>query len=418
MLKRLRVQGFKSLQDVEARLAPMVVLFGPNAAGKSNLVEAILLLARLGTELTLSEALGPPLRGQQLEMFSLPEGGLLNVLGEDAPSERVLRLEADVRVPRGGKHTTWRYAIGVSQRAQTGTLGLADELLVELGEEGSPRDSARIERAADADTFVIRRRREAGKPRQEKAGLHHSILSNLQLSGDHYPAFDAVRGELLGWRIYYLDPRVAMRADQSPRDVDDIGPLGEALASFLFRVKHHDPRRFQAIRRALQSAIPTIQGLDVDLDPRRGTLDVQIVQDDTPISSRIVSEGTLRVLALAAIAANPWPGRLVAFEEPENGVHPRRIEVIARLLWQVMESGQQVIVTTHSPLFVAAMIRLREQASQASFLRVSRGVNGTVVSGFDPTGPLFDDATIRDGLRSPDDELLQQMLQRGWLDGA
>jgi AAA15 family ATPase/GTPase len=56
MLNRIHIQGFKSLRDATVELAPLVVLFGPNAAGKSNLLEALLLLSRLVGERTLSEA--------------------------------------------------------------------------------------------------------------------------------------------------------------------------------------------------------------------------------------------------------------------------------------------------------------------------------------------------------------------------
>ena len=56
MLKRIRIQGYKSLEDVEVRLSQLVVLFGPNAAGKSNLLDALQLLSKLGTSRTLKEA--------------------------------------------------------------------------------------------------------------------------------------------------------------------------------------------------------------------------------------------------------------------------------------------------------------------------------------------------------------------------
>src|SRR5207247_4910078 len=98
--------------------------------------------------------------------------------------------------------------------------------------------------------------------------------------------------------------------------------------------------------------------LTVDLDKRRGTLDVQIRQGGTDFSSRIISEGTLRVLALCAIAVNPWGGSLLAFEEPENGVHPRRLELIVQLLTSLaLERGRQVVVTTHSPLFCDSVLK-------------------------------------------------------------
>ena len=55
MLERLTVHDFKSLQDVTVELPRVAVFFGPNAAGKSNLLDAIQLLSRIGTERTLMD---------------------------------------------------------------------------------------------------------------------------------------------------------------------------------------------------------------------------------------------------------------------------------------------------------------------------------------------------------------------------
>ena len=65
----------------------------------------------------------------------------------------------------------------------------------------------------------------------------------------------------------------------------------------------------------------------------------------------MVSEGTLRILGLLALAgAKEVPGP-VGFEEPENGIHPRRLQLVAELLRTRAELGEtQMIVTTHSPL--------------------------------------------------------------------
>ncbi len=76
MLRRLVVNGFKSLSEVGVEFPRMTVLFGPNAAGKSNLLEAIQALSRVGTSRTLSEALSEPIRGYPVEAFSFPSGGL------------------------------------------------------------------------------------------------------------------------------------------------------------------------------------------------------------------------------------------------------------------------------------------------------------------------------------------------------
>jgi len=136
---------------------------------------------------------------------------------------------------------------------------------------------------------------------------------------------------------------------------------------------------------------------------------------------RVVSEGTLRLLALCAMAANPFQKGLVAFEEPENGVHPRRIEVVTRLLARASRS-QQVMVTTHSPQVVVEIIRMiREKELEPNLVRLIRcaaTVAGSTYQAFDPRGPLFEDAEIVEGLTTDDDaRVLQAMTIGGWLDG-
>lgn len=136
-------------------------------------------------------------------------------------------------------------------------------------------------------------------------------------------------------------------------------------------------------------------------------------------SSRIVSEGTLRILALCAIAVNPWGGSLVAFEEPENGVHPRRLELIAQLLLSLAnEQRRQVVVTTHSPLFCDAVLKnARGRMEAVGLFNVRRVDESTVVEPFDVTGPLFKDQEIAAALTSgTEDGLFESLLLRGLLD--
>ncbi len=96
MFERLHIQRFKSLRDTTVELAPLTVVFGPNAAGKSNLVEAMLLLARLVGERTLSEAFAEGIRGYPLEAFSLPSGGVEALLQQQHAR---IRLEAEMSEP-------------------------------------------------------------------------------------------------------------------------------------------------------------------------------------------------------------------------------------------------------------------------------------------------------------------------------
>lgn len=125
------------------------------------------------------------------------------------------------------------------------------------------------------------------------------------------------------------------------------------------------------------------------------------------------------MLALCAIAVNPWGGSLLAFEEPENGVHPRRLELIAELLLSLaLEQQRQVIVTTHSPLFCDAVLRrARSQPDEIGRFNVQRSGRATVVRPFDVTGPLYQDDEVAAALTAgSEDGLFQGLILRGMLD--
>lgn len=413
MLKSLHVTSFKSLADTRVGLPRLTVLFGPNAAGKSNILDAVQALSRIGTLRTLSDALAEPIRGYPIEAFSFPQGGLPELLKS---TRAQFGLEADLSVGRDA----YRYRINVDINPGSGSLSVADEYLSALGKDNQPKDSPAIQQVEGK--LRVRRKSESGRPRYDLLRQNYSVLSDARLGAPQYPVVERVRAEMSGWRVYYLDPRVAMRTAKPPEAVTDIGLLGEHLAPFLYRLRAETHKDFDAVVRTLRTLIPAVEAVDVDLDPKRGTLDILVVQDGISYSSRIVSEGTLRVLALCAIAANPWGGPLIGFEEPENGVHPRRLELIAQLLWNLAHvrgpRERQIIVTTHSPLFCDAMLRIhREQKGDFALLNVRRETGKTVVVPFANFGPLFDDAEITKALADTAEEaLFEKLLRRGLID--
>jgi len=410
MLRRLRVEGFKSLKSVTLDLPRFTVLFGPNAAGKSNVLDAIQMLSRIATTRTFAEALRDPIRGYPIEAFTFPTGGLAALLSSDSVE---FSLGADVEAGRG----RYRYRIALRIDPRSGSLGLADEYLASLSARGEPRGEAVIE--AIGNQVRIRRQRHPGRPRHEPLGQNYAVMADPRLGPPEYHAIEQVRNELSGWRTYYLDPRTAMRLARPPSEVGEIGVLGEHIAPFLYRLYAEKPKHFEAVRRTLRSLVPSVEDLSVDLDKQRGTLDIRVRQDGIEFSSRIVSEGTLRVLALCAIAANPWSGGLLAFEEPENGVHPRRLELIAELLMNLaLEQARQLVVTTHSPLFCDAVLKqARTSASEVAMLNVRRSGGYTEIKPFEVTGPLFKDQELAQALTAgTEDGLFEGLMMRGMLD--
>ncbi len=215
MLKSFRVQRFKSLEDSkDVPIAPLTVLFGANASGKSNFLDAIQVLSRVASERTLADALGGPVRGLALEAFTFPKSGLPGLLKSERAS---FRLEADLM----SRESNMRYQVEIGVHPKSGVLSVDDENLVSLDRHGQARGEPRIGRSNGK--LVIRRKSKPGRPLTEQLGLGFSQVSDRRFSGVEYRAIERAREELSSWRTYYLDPRVAMRAPQSPQEVDDIG---------------------------------------------------------------------------------------------------------------------------------------------------------------------------------------------------
>ena len=422
MLRKLRVRGFKSLADVTVEFPRLSVLFGPNSAGKSNLLEAIRALSGIGTRSSLANALKEDsIRGHPFEAFALPLGGI-----PELASTRTARLsiEADIAAPwTSGKRTfetQYRYEVEIGIVYRSGALSMIREHLERQRSYPSRRKPA-IEQHGSSH-LRVRRQTGAGRPREPATGRNRSVLSRPEFSRSRgYDHIHAARAELRKWRTYHLDPRVAMRAETAPLEATDIGTRGENLVSFLYNLKDQHRKHFDAVVRTARTIVPGLDAIDVELDTRRGTLDLSVSQDGTPYSSRVVSEGTLRVLALCAILVNPEPSSLLALEEPENGVHPRRVELIAEMLTNLaLRQGRQVIVTTHSPVFCNAVLReaRARESDEIGLIGVRRDGSRTEVRPLDLSNALFNDPEVAEALRGPvEDHLFESLILSGFIDG-
>jgi predicted ATPase len=393
----------------------MAVLFGPNSAGKSNLIDALQCLSRMATCRTLGDAWQDPVRGHPMESVSFPSGGLKGLLGQ---AEAFLEFGSVMQIDR----KRFQYRLRVQIVPTTGALSVADEYLAALTEDEVVKGNPLIERVKRKDgreEVYVRPKGKPAHPKREPAGLNHTIVSDARFSGKRYPEIEKCRNELAGWRAYYLDPRIAMRRPIPPAEVQDIGAFGENIAPFLYRLQQTSSQHFAAVKRLLRTLVPSVENISVDLDPQRGTLDVTVRQNGVDFSSRILSEGTLRILALCAITVNPWASPVMAFEEPENGVQPRRIELITDLLCSIaLEQKRQLIVTTHSPLLVASVIKQAQlHTEQIGLFNVRRSPSGTEIEPFDVTSPLFMDSTIKEALTDRgEDGVFEGLALRGMLD--
>lgn len=378
MLKRVHIRGYKSLRHLDVALGNLCVLFGPNAAGKSNFLDALQLIGRITRCQTLNEAFAPPYRGTPLESFAFPKTGIRGLLEQssarftleidvelsDAVVMRVERLigemkrtktvreESDAYLDSGKpgniRERNLRYRVEIEVLPRSGVLRVVDEYLAALSSKGEPKTSRKPFLEKVGSKLHLRMEGQA-HPTYHDVHLDHTILSR-PLYAPHYPHATALKEELENWYFFYFEPRERMRMANPVREVRHIGLMGENLAAFLNTVRSEDPRQIKGIEKALHAIIPSVTGIDVHVSDL-GEVELRILEGDALVPARVVSEGTLRVLGLLCLGTTKDPFSLVGMEEPENGVHPRRIALIAELLRTRAETGnEQLIVTTHSPI--------------------------------------------------------------------
>ena len=435
MIRRIHIQRYKSLRDVEVALKPLSVLFGPNAAGKSNFIDSLQLLSRIAGSRSLKEAFEPPYRGKPMESFSFDETGLEGLMKRDSVS---FQIEADIELSpaviaavnkqiletkRGPSetngsdskkpasfihHKNLRYRIEIGISPRSGVLHVSDEYLVALGRDGEPRSrpQAFLERV---NNRIHVRMEGQSHPTYFDRYLDHAIVSRPHYA-PHYPHLTALKTELQSWFFYYFEPRERMRSPTSVKEVRHIGLMGEELAAFLNTLRTLDPQQFKAVEKALHSLIPSITGIRTDVN-KVGEVELSLMEGHVAMPARVLSEGTLRALGLLALSGVKEPPAVVGFEEPENGVHPRRIRDIAKILESRAESGDtQLIVTTHSPI-------LPDHIPDESLFVCQKKGNGTVIQPFSSWGPLGRRSGIETALEDQIEQLpISQRMLRGDFD--
>ena len=197
----------------------------------------------------------------------------------------------------------------------------------------------------------------------------------------HYPHLVAARREMENWLFFYFEPRERMRSANPVKEVRHIGLMGEDLAAFLNTLRALNPNQFKAVERALKTVMPDMDGIETEVS-ELGEVELRLRENGIAIPTRVLSEGTLRLLGLLALTGVDNPPSLVGFEEPENGVHPRRIQLIAELLKTRSSIGHtQYIVTTHSPV-------LADLLPDSSLFPVRRIDRQTHIDPFSTWGPL------------------------------
>lgn len=368
MIKRVKIENYKSFQNLSIELRPLSVIFGPNAAGKSNFLDALYFLSRAVSKKNLKEAFEGH-RGLPLESFHYGNEGYDGLLKKNnlqftievdieiSPQIRK-KVEEIVQAKRKGidspssskkiitEHLL-RYRLTVEALPETGYLRVRDERLCAIKHNGEEKKRrAFLERKGSR---IHLRMEGQAHPFFHQIGLDHTILSTA-LYEPHYPHITAFRIELANWYTYYLEPKTLMREEVPIAEIESLGPRGENLAAFLNTLKYKHKKDFESLNLSLKRILPTDASIEVE-HLKEGRVGLLLSENGIRFSARLISEGTLRLIGLLCAIHPQNPATMVAFEEPENGVHPVRLRIISDALKNAAQSyGKQIILTTHSPI--------------------------------------------------------------------
>lgn len=380
MITRIEISGFKSFWDFSLDFAPFTVVAGANASGKSNLFDAMRLLSNLATtdlRTAFTQKMG---RGEMHELFSCYA---------DGRSATRMTFAVEMLVPR-----TVSDAWG--QKDELKTPRMRYELEIERYTDIAGIENLRIVREqldripTQGDTWVKQymknqkdlwggRSGGSGKPyistqenrgvttikmRQDMHGggrdrvadtVSQTVLSSV--TSNDFPHVFAAKQELMGWHYMQLNPEVLREPAKIDLGVDSpLGYDGSGLAAVMYRMKMEDPHLITLVSRTVTRFLKEYKQVDVVRDDEHRLFVIKLInQKNVAFTSRVLSEGTLRLITLAVMMHDPKHQGLLCFEEPENGIHPARIGQMMGLLSQLAytpdypEELRQVVVNTHSP---------------------------------------------------------------------
>ena len=179
------------------------------------------------------------------------------------------------------------------------------------------------------------------------------------------PTILAARREMQGWRMLALEPSAMRNADRFHSEAR-VTANGGHLPSTLYRLAHQEGESADGVYAEVANRLAnlvSVRKVGVVREEVRQLLTIEVEErSGVRLPANSLSDGTLRFLALAIMGADPDSGRLVCMEEPENGIHPAKMDAMVELLRDMAVDAEelpgddnpvrQVIVASHSPSFV------------------------------------------------------------------
>ena len=363
-LRQLRLPAFKSLQDSYVSLGPLTLLVGRNGSGKSNIIDAAAVLSALASGATIRDALdggrdGPLVRGGS--EGCAPVGQDSFWIGCAASIDgRLYYLDIGVSVRPSVQIVSeelWTTHSGGRRHGEVLDLLTTDPPRPDSGDI-TARWNNRTQGPNPVVTFratqLLISQVAARVPAKSQAGREiHRIAEQM---------LEALRG------IFILDPIPQQMREYVPEKDTRLRRNADNLSAVLADLLRDEPTRqalFEMTQSLSEAQVADLGIVRSDLGDVMTTLREQLGDSLHPIPARLMSDGTLRFLAVAAALLEARPAeesesvaparRLLVVEELENGLHPSQVQLLLERLKSEAASGARTLATTHSPAVLDAL---------------------------------------------------------------
>jgi predicted ATPase len=313
-LDYITIRGFKSIAALEKlQLRPINLVIGPNGSGKSNFIGVFGFLHAI--------------REGRLRDYVTTAGGADTVLHFGPKKTKEILLQLSFR------DEVFKYELTLSPSA--------DDDLFPSSEFGIYWDKSR--HAGPSKTRL------AARDKRREAGISAPRLSKTA---------GWVRARLGSWHLYHLHDTSSSSPLRKTAKLDDNEFLradGSNLAAFLYYLREEHEASYSLIQRTVQRVAPFFDDFRLRPNQKADTIKLEWAHrnSDQYFDTSSLSDGTLRFIALATLFLQPPKHRpsVILVDEPELGLHPYAIEMLASLIRQASKETQ-VIVSTQSSLLL------------------------------------------------------------------
>jgi len=430
MIEQIEVDGYRLLDGFKADLRPLNVIIGANASGKSSLLD-FLMLVQLCCRWSLHDACKTPFGPSDPLTFSGEAGELRWKLSFRKPAaehwqqialdekelltyEVALQPDQQGRIqsryevlqtskPRPGHKDPFKYLESTTNRRQI--FDRKQGKLVPFDEMRDPHvqtaNENRLSMVREPDSRTV----------DASIQEHALLLSQIRFPNEYpipsaarwvlshmvcYPGFDVTKLSALRTKAAEIEPDTCIAHDG--RNLGSV--LHEILTRYAYKDSAEDLRDF------LRAAFPQVE--DISCETTYGKppqIMVRLREKGASRGTEIweISDGMLRFLCLATALLDPVPSPVVAIDEPELGLHPGLLPVVADMI-KLAKERRQVLVTTHSPELldhfdvddIAVMARCEDEmksswhrpANRKSLVRMLQKVTGESLGSLHRSGEL------------------------------